>query len=279
MKTNSNNEIMETNSKITKSDLRKVFTRSCTLDSAWNYERQQNLMYCYAMIPFLKRLYGEDKEKMAKALGRHLEFLSCTPHLVTLLLGITGAMEEENAKEEEFDATSISAVKTSLMGPMAGIGDSFFWGTLLTIAIGVAVSFSKQGSIIGPIAFLLIINIPGFLSRYYCLRSGFKYGVKFFANESNNKLIENITKAASILGLMVIGAMVASTVSISIPLEIGVKGATETVQTYIDQIMPCLLPLLAFGIMYWLIGKNIKTTRILIVLIILSCIGTFFGIL
>ncbi|MFR5525621.1 MAG: hypothetical protein ACLTJG_11995 [[Clostridium] innocuum] len=22
--------------------------RSCTLDSAWNYERQQNLMYCYS---------------------------------------------------------------------------------------------------------------------------------------------------------------------------------------------------------------------------------------
>ncbi|MFR5525620.1 MAG: PTS system mannose/fructose/sorbose family transporter subunit IID [[Clostridium] innocuum] len=36
-------------------------------------------------------------------------------------------------------------------------------------------------------------------------------------------MIENITKAASILGLMVIGAMIASTVSISIPFEIGVK--------------------------------------------------------
>lgn len=158
---------MITNSSITKSDLRKVFTRSCTLDSAWNYERQQNLMYCYSMIPILKRLYGDDKEKMAEALQRHLEFMSCTPHIVTLLMGITSAMEEENKNTESFDASSISAVKTSLMGPMAGIGDSFFWGTLLTIAIGVAVSFSQQGSIIGPISFLLIINIPGFLARFY----------------------------------------------------------------------------------------------------------------
>ena len=148
---------MITNSSITKSDLRKVFTRSCTLDSAWNYERQQNLMYCYSMIPILKRLYGDDKEKMAEALQRHLEFMSCTPHIVTLLMGITSAMEVENKNTESFDASSISAVKTSLMGPMAGIGDSFFWGTLLTIAIGVAVSFSQQGSIIGPISFLLII--------------------------------------------------------------------------------------------------------------------------
>lgn len=274
-----NSKDMIPESKLTKTDLRKVFMRSCTLDSAWNYERQQNLMYCYAMIPFLKRLYGDDKEKMAEALSRHLEFMSCTPHLVSLLMGITGAMEEENARDDNFDASSISAVKTSLMGPMAGIGDSFFWGTLLTIAIGVAVSFSKQGSIIGPIAFLLIINIPGFLARYYCLHAGFKYGVKFFGDKSNSEMIESITKAASILGLMVIGAMVATTVSISIPLEIGVKGATQPIQDYIDQIMPCLLPLLSFGIMYWLLGKNVKTTTILVFLIIIACIGTFFGIL
>lgn len=270
---------MTTNSKITKSDLRKVFTRSCTLDSAWNYERQQNLMYCYAMIPILKRLYGDDKEHMAQALQRHLEFMSCTPHIVTLLMGITGAMEEENERNESFDPASISAVKTSLMGPMAGIGDSFFWGTLLTIAIGVAVSFSKQGSIIGPIAFLLIINVPGFLARHYCLNVGFKYGVKFFSDDQNQAIVENITKAASILGLMVIGAMIASTVSITIPLKIGVAGATEPLQNYIDQIMPCLLPFLCFDIMYWLLGKNIKSTTILVFLIVISCIGTYFGIL
>lgn len=276
MKMNSNSETIAENSKITKKDFWKVFFRSCTLDSSWNYERQQNLSYCYMMIPILKRLYTK-KEDMAAALKRHLEFMSCTPHVVSLLCGITGAMEEENAKDPDFDSSSISAVKTSLMGPMAGIGDSFFWGTLLTIAIGIAVSFSSEGSIIGPLAFILIINVPGFLARYYCLKSGFKYGVKFFGDLSNSGVIEKVTKAASILGLMVIGAMVATTVSISIPLEIGVGGATQTVQSYIDQIMPGLLPVSAFGIMYWLLGKNVKTTTILVCLIALCCLGTFVG--
>ena len=104
-------------------------------------------------------------------------------------------------------------------------------------------------------------------------------GVKFFGDMSNSGIVENLTKAASILGLMVIGAMIASTVNITIPLEIGVSGASQPLQTYIDQIMPCLLPLLIFGIMYWLLGKNVKTTTILVFLIIISCIGTFFGIL
>ena len=271
-------KIME-KSKLTKTDFWKVFFRSCTLDSAWNYERQQNLMYCYMMTPILKRLYADDKEKMADALKRHLEFMSCTPHIVTLLAGITGAMEEESTHNEGFDTKSISAVKTSLMGPLAGIGDAFFWGTLLTIAVGIGVSFSQQGSILGPILFLLIINIPAFFARYYCLKAGFKYGVKFFSNLSNNEIVQNITKGASILDLMVIGAMIATTINISIPLEIGVKGAEATIQSYIDQIMPCLLPLCVFGAMYWLLGKNVKTTRILIILIILSCIATFFGLM
>lgn len=279
MTTNSNNEVLVESMEFTKKDFWKVFFRSCTLDSAWNYERQQNLMYCYMMAPILKRLYSNDKEKMAAALKRHLEFMSCTPHIVTLLAGITGAMEKESTENKDFDPHSISAVKTSLMGPLAGIGDSFFWGTLLTIAIGIGVSFSQQGSILGPLLFVLIINIPAFFARYYCLKAGFKYGVKFFSSTSSSQVVQSLTKSASILGLMVIGAMIATTINVSIPLEIGVAGATSTVQSYIDQIMPALLPLGLFGGVYWLLGKNIKTTNILVILIIVCCIATFFGLL
>lgn len=45
--------------------------------------------------------------------------MSVTPHISTLLVGISGAMEEENAKNKEFDANSINAVKSSLMGPVS----------------------------------------------------------------------------------------------------------------------------------------------------------------
>lgn len=160
MTTNSRNEHA-----LTKKDLRQVFTRSCTLDSAWNYERQQHINFCYMMIPVLKRLYKDDKEAMSRALKRHLEFMACTPHIVTLLAGVCVSMEEENASNPDFDESTISAVKVSLMGPMAAVGDSFFWGTLLTIAIGVGVSFSSSGNIMGPILFLLIINVPAFFNQ------------------------------------------------------------------------------------------------------------------
>ena len=267
MTTNSNEK------KLTKSDFKKAFFRSCTLDSGWDYERQQHLNFCFTMVPILKRLYSDDQEKMKRALTRHMEFMACTPHIVTLLVGIVAAMEEENANNEDFDESSITAVKTSLMGPMAGVGDSFFWGTLLTIAVGIGTSFATQGSIIGPIIFFLIINVPGFLSRYYGLEYGYKLGSKFFSDNKSQALIANVTKAASILGLMVIGSMVASQVYVDLAIMVGSGELATPLSEYISWIMPGFLPLCTFGIMYYLLSKDVKSTKILLFVIILSCLG------
>lgn len=264
-------------SSITKKDFWKCFWRSCTLDSSWNYERMQNLAFGYMMAPIIRRLYS-DNEKRAAALQRHLEFMSVTPHISTLLVGIAGAMEEENAKNEQFDESSINAVKSSLMGPMAGIGDAFFWGTLKLIAAGVGISLAAHGNIMGPILFLLIINIPHFVLRYICLEKGFKYGTQFFKDLSTSSIIGKITEAASMLGLMVIGAMTAANVVFNIPLMIGSGEWAEPLQTYLDQIMPCLLPASIFMIMYWMLGKKVKTTTLLIGVIIVCIILAGLGI-
>jgi len=84
-------------------ELDRVFWRSFQMEFAWNYERQMNLGYVYAMIPVLKKIYANDKEGLKKALKRHLEFFNMTPHIVTLMLGISSAMEKENSESENFD--------------------------------------------------------------------------------------------------------------------------------------------------------------------------------
>jgi fructoselysine and glucoselysine-specific PTS system IID component len=76
-------------------------------------------------------------------------FFNTTPHIVTLLLGITTAMEEKNSQQKNMDATAIDNVKASLMGPLAGLGDSFFWGTLRLIATGIGTSLALKGNISG----------------------------------------------------------------------------------------------------------------------------------
>lgn len=47
-------------------ELDRVFWRSFQMEFAWNYERQMNLGYVYAMIPVLKKIYANDKEGLKK---------------------------------------------------------------------------------------------------------------------------------------------------------------------------------------------------------------------
>ena len=266
------------NQLITKQDLRRVFWRSFQMEFSWNYERQMNLAYVYAMIPVLKKLYTK-KEDLAKALKRHLVFFNTTPHIVTLLLGITTAMEEKNATEKDFDDTSIDTIKTSLMGPIAGIGDSFFWGTLRLIATGIGTSLAINGNALGPILFILIFNIPHILFRYILTGIGYKLGTGFLDKIQQSGMMQTLTYGASIIGLMVVGAMTASMIEIELPILITTGDSQTSVQNIINDIMPCLLPLTTFGIVFWLLKKQAKPLTIIAGMAIFGILCSYFGIL
>ena len=118
--------------KVSNKDLRKVFLHSLAIMCSWNYERQMHMGFMYGMEPVLDKLYADDEERKKKAYQRHMEFFNCTPQLTPFIMGLAASMEEQNANSEEgeFQTESISMIKTSLMGPFAGIGDSFFQGTI-----------------------------------------------------------------------------------------------------------------------------------------------------
>ncbi|MFR4570268.1 MAG: PTS system mannose/fructose/sorbose family transporter subunit IID [Collinsella stercoris] len=265
--------------KLTKKDLTRVAIRSLGMEWDWNYERQMNMAFCYSMLPVIKKLYPT-KEEQTEAMQRHLEFFNTTPHLSTLILGITAAMEEQNANDPEFETESINNVKVSLMGPLAGIGDSFIWGTLRIIATGVGVSLAAQGNILGPLLFLLLFNIPAQGLRFYLMHAGYKLGSGFLAKVQESGLMDILTYGASILGLMVIGGMTAENVAITVPLVIGSGDAATTLGDICNTIMPGLLPLAFTLLMYWLVSKkNVKTTTLLVALVVVGLAGSFFGIL
>lgn len=274
--------MMTSNHKITldKSDLKKVFLRSFTMEWTWNYERQANLGYGYAMIPIIDKLYKDRPEEKAAALQRHLEFFNTTPHVSTLILGISSAMEEQNANQENFDTSSINNVKVGLMGPLAGIGDSLLWGTLRIIATGIGTSLALQGNILGPILFFLVFNIPHVILRYICMMGGYQFGSSFLTKMQEGGLMEKVTHGASIVGLMSIGAMIATMVSINLPFTYESNGASIVLGDIINSIMPGLLPLMFTGFIFWLVTKkHMKTTWILILIIAIGILGSFTGIL
>ncbi|WP_312998512.1 PTS system mannose/fructose/sorbose family transporter subunit IID [Leclercia sp.] len=257
-------------------DLRRVFWRSFQMEFSWNYERQMNLAFVYALIPVLKKLYPQ-KSALAAALKRHLVFFNTTPHIVTLLLGITTAMEEKNSQQQEMDGTAIDNVKASLMGPLAGLGDSFFWGTLRLIATGIGTSLALQGNILGPILFLLVFNVPHILVRWLFTRWGYVLGTGVLHRVQKSGMMESLTYGASIIGLMVVGAMAASMINITIPVSFGAGEAKTEVQDIINNIMPGLLPLISFGIVYWLLGRKVKPLTIIGGMALVGILGSWIG--
>ena len=161
---------------LTKKELNSVFWRSYQALGCYSYDKQQGIPYLRAMVPALERLYPEHDEFIA-ALKRHNTMFNTTCAFVPFCLGISCAMEEEYANDTtgQFNPDSIGAVKIALMGPLAGIGDSFFWGTFRLIACGVGAPLAAEGNILGVILYLLLNLIPSTLTRWY----GFKLPISF----------------------------------------------------------------------------------------------------
>ncbi len=266
-----------TSKKIEKKDLHSIFLRSMHMDASFNYERMQSLAFSYTMAGVLEKLYP-DIEDRKKATKRHLEMFNCTSATSPFIAGVITSMEEKKANDPSFDESSINTMKVGLMGPLAGIGDSIFWGSLRVIATGIGVSFAKQGSILGPILFLLIFNIPNFLVRYFGTILGYKAGVSLIGNMAS-KLMETITYSINILGNVVIGGMVASMVIINIPLKISGGTNAQTVQSLLDSIMPALLPLLLTFFISKILKKGVKVLYILLGIVVISILGAVFGFL
>ena len=233
---------------LTKSDITSMFIRSNFHQGSWNYERMQALGYCFAMVPVIKRLYTGDERK--QALKRHLEFFNTQPFVTAPILGVTAAMEEQKANGAAIDDGAINGLKIGLMGPLAGVGDPIFWGTLRPVAAALGASIALTGSILGPILFFVIFNAVRLAIRYYGVSYGYSKGTTIVADMAGGKL-QKLTEGASILGLFIMGALVNRWTTINIPLVVSKitqadgKVVTTTIQTILDSLLPGLLPLLA----------------------------------
>ncbi|MFV0255718.1 MAG: PTS system mannose/fructose/sorbose family transporter subunit IID [Erysipelotrichaceae bacterium] len=260
-------------------EIRRLAIRGSAIQGSFNYERLQSQGFAYAMIPFLEKLYPE-KEDLSAALHRHLAYFNTTPQMTPFILGATLAFEEQHAKNKEsFDVESVNSVKVALMGPLAGIGDSFFWGTFRIIGAGIGAPMAIEGNILGAIIFFLVYNIPNIYVRLKGAELGYKQGLSFVEEAGEGGILDKIMDAAKILGLVVIGGMIASMVSLSTPFVIEMGDATVVIQDIVDSIFPALLPLGTTLLIWKLLRKKVSTTILLLLIIVLSAVGVYVGVL
>ena len=253
--------------------------RSCLIEFTWNYERMMHLGCSYALAPILKKLYSNDPKKLSASLKRHQEFFNITPQVSTFLLGLVVALEERNSNEENFDTNTINNIKASLMGPLSGIGDSLLPGSLRIVATGIGTQLALQGSILGPILFLLIFNIPAQFIRFAGAFSGYNLGINFLEKIEKTGLMPKISYSISILGSMVIGSMIAYMIYVNLGITIGSGSTTIEFQSILDEIMPGILPPTVTAIIYFLLQEGMKVTHVLIGIFLVGILGNALGIL
>src|SRR5699024_5716397 len=147
-------------------------------------------------------------------------------------------------EEGEYNTETISMIKTSLMGPFAGIGDSFFQGTLRIITFGIGLSFAKQGNVLGPILAVGLFAIPSIITAYYGTILGYESGSKYLSTLYQVGLMCRVMQFASMIGLSVVGGMVASMVPITTPINFTTGGTGFVLQVMLDSILPGMLPLI-----------------------------------
>ena len=249
--------------KLSKSDVTKLGLLSMLLQISYSYERMQAPGWTLSMIPAFKKIYGDSHEDLAEFLTYNMEFINTEPHMATLLQGLVLSMEENGQ-----DRALIDGIKNGLFGPFAGIGDSIFWFTVLPITAGIACSFSEQGSILGPLVYIGVYVLVC-LSRILFARLGYSIGTSALGTISEST--KYLTKAAGILGTMVVGALIPRYVTFAFADSLVLGASGSTVQSVFDNLLPNVLPLACVFLIYWLFKK--KHCNVILVILGVIAIG------
>ncbi|HHY12274.1 MAG TPA: PTS system mannose/fructose/sorbose family transporter subunit IID [Firmicutes bacterium] len=271
MATNTSNDVDLKPEKITRRDVTMAALRWWWVcEQALNVERLQNLAFTTTMIPILKKLYKK-KEDLSEALKRHLNFFNTQGVWGTIIHGTVVAMEEQKANGGEMTGDAIVAFKTALMGPMAGIGDTMDWLTLMPLILSISIPIAARGSWVGavlPWSLFLVITLA---ESYFFWHLGYRVGRESIANLLEGGQLKTLMTACSVLGTFMMGALACSFVNVSTPLVWTSGDFDFVLQEIVDGIIPGLLPLLAvFGVYLFLDKKNPKYTTVVLWLLVIG---------
>jgi len=256
---------------LTKQDLNNMAFRTLLNQACFNYERMQNIGFTASMAPELEKIYGDDKEKLAEVLDDNLEFINTHNVLLSFLIGLMLSLYEKGEKPE-----TVRNIKVALFGPLAGIGDAIFWFTLMPIMSGICASLASSGNVLGPILYFVVF-FGAFLLRFPLAHIGYSMGTKAFEVIQRNT--QKINQCASIVGITILGGLIASYVSLTLlpTIDTG-NGIVVSIQTeFIDKIFPNLLPFLYTFACYWLLRKKVNPTIIILGTLLLAVFGSLVG--
>lgn len=158
-----------------------VFWRSFFLQAVWNFERLQNVGFVYGLLPFLRVLYPDPKERRDVVL-RHIGFFNTHPYMAPIIFGFVAYLEEEIREGKPVTPEAVLALKNNIAGPLAAIGDTFFWATwrpfTALLAISIIIFLSRLQGFrafwLLPVIFLVVYNAVHLPFRYWGIKISYR---------------------------------------------------------------------------------------------------------
>ena len=271
---------------VTKKDLLKAWLRWTTaVEVPVSFDRMQALAFGYSMNPVMRKIYKDKPEELKEAMKRHTSMFNTNCDWGSIIHGITISLEEQRAlgHEDEISPEMIQSLKLGLMGPLAGIGDSVDQGIVATIPLAIFVPMAQAGSVIAAFIPAIISVAWSYIWSWTLFKKGYTLGKNSVLEILHSGAIKKVIDIASIVGLFMIGCLSASYVKVTTILEFSsgaADGATTTVQSILDGILPNLLPFCVVMAMYLYITKRgPKFIRLMVYTMVIAIALTFFHII
>ena len=267
---------------LSKKDVVKAFWKWTFFShSNYNYERLQASGVLQSMSHLPEKLYPDNKEEQKKFMERHMAFYNTEPHFGGIVNGMVIAMEEERANGAEITDDAINSVKTGLMGPMAGIGDTLWQGTLTPILLAVGISIASGGNVMGAVAFSALMAAVMLPIAYFMYMRGYKTGKTGVEAILSGGKMKQLISAASIMGATVLGSLTANYVCAASTMQIKVGATSLALQAdVLDKLLKGMLPLgITLLTLYLLKDRKMKSTTVMLILAVLGTVLGLTGIL
>lgn len=265
--------------RLTKKELNQIWMRwGFTHLSSMSYEKLQAHAWAYAFIPFANKYYKDDPEAMRRLYIRHSMFYNTEPQTGQLVNGIVASLEEEIAIGNDVPEELPVNIKATLMGPLAGIGDSIIQGIIVPILLSIGMGLAIGGSAVGPIFYIIAFGIIGPSISYISFHNGYRLGVSAI-DVIIGENAKRITDAFNILGVLVVGGLAAGSIVLVTKLEIPMGDGVKPLQEILDANFPKLLPLIIVMFSWWLISsKRVSPTKVILILVGIVSVGVVLGV-
>ena len=258
----------KSNYKLTKEDFKQINRRSLfTFQLGWNYERMQGSGYLYTILPQLRKIYGDDTPELKEVMKTHTQFFNTSNFFNMIITWIDLAIEE---KEGIAGKQTVSGLKTGLMGPFAAIGDSIFAALIPTIFGALAANMAINGNPTG-IFIWIVAQIAVMVFRWKQLEFAYREGISLVTTMQHR--LTALTDAATLLGVFMVGALVATMVNVKLSWAPSIGDVTLNMQNNLDMILPRLLPAGIVGGVYWMLGKKNMTSTKAIFIVLIVCVA------